>query len=331
MAGAWNMRRMPAFILQVLVVACAGAQEITSTLATFGYDRSREGITRCLTDMVWTPEREAVFEQCLADLDSDAFTTRDAATVTLMMMAALPHERLELASRLPGITPEKRHRILRVLDYNTALRRELLLYLAAGSITAEGHTGLGEHLLDAADSTPVTQRAVWDAARTAMVRTAVAEEAPALRRGTTMPGPMARALACEGLAAVAGRAAIADLRPLLADADPRVRFHAALVFRGLQSPDCVPAFISLLDTSLPEAYQKHDTHIRFNSVEILKKLTGQRFGYRAGHAPEVRRAHIQQWETWFKENGATATLDFEGASVTNATGINGHDRRLAAA
>ena len=200
-----------------------------------------------------------------------------------------------------------------MLHYNTATRREFLLYLAASAISTEGYEGLTAVLLHAANSVPVKQRSVWDAVRTAIDRTATENDVEALRRGISLPEATARAIACEGLAAMKGAEAIPDLRPLLTDPDPRVRFHAALAFYELKSDECLSAFISLLDTTLPDDYQKHDTHIRFNSVNILKKLTGQNFGYRAGHAPEVRRPFIEQWQTWLEKEAPAAKLHFDGA------------------
>ena len=282
-------------------------------METFGYDQSSDGVARCLSDMVWTPEREAEFEHALTLLDADDFATRDNATATLMKMASLPHERLAMETERIDLTVEKKRRIYQILDHNTALRRELLLYLASNAITTEGHQGLAENLLYAANSVPVTQRGVWDAARTAILRTVEKIDAEVLRKSIALPEAIARTMACEGLAAIEGPSALPHLKPLLCDPDPRVRFHAALVFSEQGSNECLSAFISLLDTTLPDAYQKHDTHIRFNSVNMLKKLTGQRFGYRAGFAPELRRPYIDQWENWLKEEGATATLNFSGA------------------
>ena len=284
---------------------------VVSTLETFGYDSSHDGVARCLTDMVWTPERETQFEQALARLDSDDFATRDLGTATLMKMSALPHNRLQGISGQPDLSTESRRRIYQVLNFNTPLRRELILYLAANAIRLENHQGLARELVDAANCIPVTQRSVWDAARAAMLATVLPADTDTLASAVSMPEPTARALACEGLNAIEGANSRDSLRPLLADPDPRVRFHAAQAFLRTRSPECVPAFISLLDTTLPAQYQKHDTHIRFYSVNILKKLTGQKFGYRAALPPERRKPFIEQWNTWFRENGATTVLKFE--------------------
>ena len=62
-----------------------------TTLEALGYDHTRSGVERCLSDLVWTPEREAEFDQALMQLDAEAFATIDAATATLMRMASLPH------------------------------------------------------------------------------------------------------------------------------------------------------------------------------------------------------------------------------------------------
>ncbi|MDA0811768.1 MAG: HEAT repeat domain-containing protein [Verrucomicrobia bacterium] len=307
-------------LLALVVVAvllpkaiASGDEANSTTLDALGYDHTRSGVERCLSDLVWTPEREAEFDQALMELDAEAFATRDAATATLMRMASLPHERLTLEFNKAELTIEKRRRICEVLHLNTATRREFLLYLAASAISTEGYEGLTAVLLHAANSVPVKQRSVWDAVRAAIDRTATKNDVEVLRRGISLPEATARAIACQGLASMKGAEAIPDLRPLLTDPDPRVRFHAALAFYELKSGECLSAFISLLDTTLPDDYQKHDTHIRFNSVNILKKLTGQSFGYRAGHTPEVRRPSIEQWQTWLEKEAPTATLHFDGA------------------
>jgi hypothetical protein len=306
-------------LLAIIVVAllphatASGDDAADTTLETVGYDHTRTGVERCLSDLVWTPERAAEFGQALEHLDAEEFATRDEATATLMRMASLPHQRLSQEFEKLELSVEKRRRICQVLHHNTPTRREFLLYLAATAISTERYEGLAEALLQAANSVPVKQRSVWDAVRTAIDRTVTKEDAELLRLGISLPEATARALACQGLAGIKGAEAIPDLRPLLTDPDPRVRFHAALAFYELKSDECLSAFISLLDTTLPDDYQKHDTHIRFNSVNILKKLTGQRFGYRAGHAPEVRRPFIEQWQGWLKKDAPTAKLHFDGA------------------
>ncbi|MCB1096862.1 MAG: HEAT repeat domain-containing protein [Verrucomicrobiae bacterium] len=302
------------FVFALLPQATASGDDAgDTTLEAVGYDHTRAGVERCLSDLVWTPERLAEFEQALEHLDAEEFATRDEATATLMRMASLPHQRLIQEFDKPGLSLEKRRRICQVLHHNTPTRREFLLYLAATAISTERYEGLAAALLQAANSVPVKQRSVWDAVRTAIDRTVTGNDADVLRRGISMPEATARAIACQGLADIKGAEAIPDLRPLLTDPDPRVRFHAALAFYELKSDECLSAFISLLDTTLPDDYQKHDTHIRFNSVNILKKLTGQRFGYRAGHAPEVRRPFIEQWKDWLKKDAPTAKLHFDGA------------------
>ena len=294
----------------------AGTAEVTSTLETFGFDSSRDGVAQCLDAMVWTPERNSQFEQWLLELDSDHYRVREQATFFLMQLPSLPHQRLRDAAEASETSIEKKRRIYQVLNHNTPLRLELLLYLAANSISTNKYSGLATRLVLAANAVPVTQRSVWDAVRTAMQHAVLPEDASALESFLSLEEATARVLACEGLVKVAGADAVPSILPLLKDEDPRARFHAAMAVKSLGSRACVPAFISLLDVVLPANYQRIDTHIRFYSIEMLKKLTGQNFGYRAGYTSEVRKKYIDQWKAWFKENGADATLQFKNAATT---------------
>ena len=303
----------PLVLLLLIAVSSFGqVGELHTTLASIGYDRTKDGIRHCLSDIVWTEEREALFQKCLVDLDSDEFVTRESAMLSLANLPSMPYGRLKSEVDRSSVPVDKKSRILHVLDTNTPERVELIVYLAAKAITAERHAGLAGELLAATEAVQVTQRPVWDAVLWAMRSTATDREIDALQAGLFLPGAMARAAAVVGLSTVDPDAALVALKPILEDADERVRYHAAEEMRELGSRDCLPAFVSLLDSSVSN--QSWDVHLRFRSVRALRELTGKRFGYRASYSPKDRKPYIEAWEEWIKENGDTAPLHFESAA-----------------
>ncbi|MEZ5327460.1 MAG: HEAT repeat domain-containing protein [Verrucomicrobiales bacterium] len=100
------------------------------------------------------------------------------------------------------------------------------------------------------------------------------------------------------------------IRPLLTDADDRVRFHAARSrVRELGSADCLPVFVALLNADT--TFSEWDTFIRTSSVHALRTITGQYIGYQTGLDEADQRKMIRKWHAWVSDHAAAAELTFE--------------------
>ena len=119
---------------------------------------------------------------------------------------------------------------------------------------------------------------------------------------------MARAISLAELTKIADAQAQELIKPLLSDEDDRVRYQAAIETHALGSPDCLPTYISLLDSSFP--YRKWGLYLRFRSIQALKRITRTDLGYRAGMSPEVRKPYLEAWDKWLKNDAPKVTLNF---------------------
>ena len=315
-----------------LALTCQAKDEVA--LERFGYELSPAGVRQCLNDIVWTAEREALYLRCLDDLGAEDFATRETAMHSLIALPSLPHKRLHDEAMSAATDIDKKQRILQVLNHNTSFRLETILYHAADLISArdgsgterEAYRGLATELVAATDVIDVKQRAVWDATLRAIRSTATGDDFETLRQGLQRSGPMARAASVAGIATLDDPAeALAAIKPLLEDEDDRVRYQAAVETQAKASRDCVPAFISLLDSTVP--YRKWGLHLRFRAIQALKDLTGLDHGYRAGLKPEDRKAPIEKWKAWFETEGATAPLQFNGAIIDETEIMTDHEGR----
>lgn len=279
------------------------------TLEELGFASSKEGIRNCLKSLTWSADDEAVLQASLVDLDSDDYWVRGRAVNRLIALPLIPRDRLEAKNLESPISLDKRQHVLTVLEKNTPARFELILFLAAEKITSQRYPGLVSELLAAASLTDIRQRPVWDAVQRATLLTAGITDLELLRSGLEMEGAAARAAAMAGIAKVAPDSSVGMIRPLLDDPDDRVRFHAAMRMRELESAECLPVFISLLerDSVSPD----WDAFIQSTSVQALRRMTGQAFLYRLRLSPSRRNLIVKKWWAWLEKKSANDALSFE--------------------
>ena len=91
---------------------------------------------------------------------------------------------------------------------------------------------------------------------------------------------------------------IPDLRGMLDDKMPSVRYEAA---SGLVELGDSAGFTTLVD-----GLSDGDIRNRYKCFQALKLATGQDFGYQHDASPESRATSISRWKTWLSGFGASA-------------------------
>jgi len=119
-----------------------------------------------------------------------------------------------------------------------------------------------------------------------------------IREGAKSDDWLTRASLAWVMGASADRRYIEDLRDMLRDSVPGVRYESAA------------ALVSLGDSSgfgvLVDGLSDADIRNRYKCFESLKRATGQDFGYRHDAAPETRRVAVTRWVDWLESLRANA-------------------------
>jgi hypothetical protein len=119
-----------------------------------------------------------------------------------------------------------------------------------------------------------------------------------IRAGAKSDDWLTRASLAWVMGASADRRYIEDLRDMLRDSVPGVRYESAA------------ALVSLGDSSgfavLVDGLADADIRNRYKCFESLKRATGQDFGYRHDAAPETRRVAVTRWVDWLESLRANA-------------------------
>ena len=110
----------------------------------------------------------------------------------------------------------------------------------------------------------------------------------------------AQIVAAESLAKLQKLDAKAALENLLNSPNERVRLSAARGLAGLAQPSGLTALVELLNAK--------DLRVRSRSVQMLRALTSQKFGYSSFLEGAARTIAVESWRKWVSESGANAEL-----------------------
>jgi HEAT repeat protein len=229
----------------------------------------------------------------IRDLGDDSFEVREKASAVIVAAGrlALKYLKPALASRDPEVVGRAR----RCKEEIERVQESALVTAAAQMIGARRPEGATEVLLTCLPW--IDDEALQEAIFGALAQTGLKDGAatPALTAAATDKDPARRAAA----AFVLGRGSAETRRaatPLLTDADPRVRFHAAAALLCTSPPAAVPPLLALL-TDAP-------TYIAWQTEDLLCRLAGEKapaVSVGTGADPERKKAR-NAWEAWWKEN-----------------------------
>ncbi len=311
-------RRILSLALCVALFSLSAPEGEAKRLSEFGFSDDRSGVEKLLRNLVdGRADAERRYRELLAALDSDDFDEREAATQELANLPVLDRKALETIAE--NVPPEAAIRIRRALRANSPERFEEMIKAALDTLVDTEAKGLIELLFGALESSTGIRREdmlkrVGEASRV----TATADDIEFLKSALQSENPLVRVGAVEAIVAVAGDAAPDLLVVAVGDADPNVKLAVAQVLSKARRRECLKPMAELL---MCESFG-----VRWRSLDELRRLTGQEFGYYAASDAEERKGPAEKWLAWVEEHGPTAALSFGAEPVDDMVVIfNGED------
>ena len=241
------------------------------------------------------PDAAARWQAVVDQLESDSFAAREAASLELGAMPALPSFLRELAGR--ERRPESRMRLGElVAAFPVETENERLNGILRGI-----EAGMEKGLLD--PMVRVMRRGLWSPDSGALHRaaraTAVAADLALADGCLADPSPVIRRIGAAAMGGLPAGESTGRLAGLLDDADLPVALLAAEALAVRKDVRCLPAYARLLDME--------DFLTRYQSHAALRALSGRNFGYDASAEPEDRRQASAKWRVWAASGKAAIT------------------------
>lgn len=243
------------------------------------------------------PDEAAIqrLQPTIAQLESESFAERQAASRELAELPALPGFIRELAAKEPRAESRLRLRVLTaafpIEKENDRLTRILQ------DLTKDGTKGQLAPLCQLMASgiwTP-TDAALHEAARA----TASSADLPLLEDQLKSPSPVLRRIAAAGLGGLPPAESTDRLVGLLADDDPATAILAATELAARRDVRALAAFARLLNS--PDFQVRHHCHA------ALRGLTQQDFGYDPSADRVEREQPTAKWREWVGSDAAAIT------------------------
>lgn len=270
-----------------------------SELQRLGIEPNHESVREYLESLHPDDAATRNLESLVIRLGSNEYGVREDATRRLMMSPVLPIERLMVASRSPD--PEIAFRASTILrDGRSGF--EATLFSVMDLIARKEITGLIEEVLKAVPFIEKEQQ--LKTVRLAAVATARPDDAKVLTRYLASSNDTVRSLSMHTIAKRFGAKFVDLYASTIADPSmsDRVKFEAALALADLGDRRCLDALIDLM--------QCDEVSLRVQSSIVLRKVTGQSFGFAGYDKPQPRQASIDRWKGWIASQGAKLQLNF---------------------
>jgi len=278
--------------------ADALAEQEEGILDRFGFARSADDLRRCLRSFTPDKAAAAAIEGFIGQLGDKDFFVRQRATEALLRYPIVPNRLLRKAAESTDL--EVSSRAQRILLRRPESDLQELLAAVLEAVRDERISGLAVEILAALEA--VDDFALREPAVEALAATAVEADAGVLRRGLGKDSPLVRATAVAVLSQTLREEAAPAVKPLLGDADERVRLAAALAVGDFGDRACLKTFAELLDSRRMD--------IRLSSVQALRFMTGQKFAYSVGASADQRAKAVADWSAWIGGPGKSAPLRF---------------------
>lgn len=279
--------------------SASGGDPHADLLARYKVQPDVDGIRSYLSGLV-DPKRAAQAAALIVQLGDNDYSTREAASRELLLLASPPTGTLREAANSPDLEVRYRARAIIEKIEEKADRHDQVLHAALKTIQGQELKGLAAEILK---TFPLCdQEFLRLAARDALRATTRPEDADQLRQAAKDPNAGIRAVALLALSKALGDAAAEELRPFLQSEEPQTRLAAAHALADLGDRACLEVLAAFLDADKIE--------LRWPALRILWALTGKRFNYVPYDTPENRAKPAAAWRKWVSTEGKTAKLDF---------------------
>ena len=270
-------------------------------LSEYGYSDDRNGAV-ALLGLLNQKHNSDLLSKLLHDLNSDDFTKRERATQSLSSFPVI--DRVFLKEALKSSTPEAGVRIKSILKRNNKERFDAMIRALSYEIIRGRHSGL---LLDLFNSIEGREQysmgGMWRAFAEAATVTATSKDIEFLKQKLNSKNDMIRYSSVKTLLSLLGKESLVLMERRLNDLNPHIKWECANAFMKFQRKECLMPLAELLMCD-------DDFGLRWRSLESLRKITGQEFGYYAAGNADERHGPANEWLDWLKANAGSAKLNF---------------------
>ena len=300
------------FGTQILIINSAADR-----LSKYGYSDDHEGVSKLLKNLNNDYDADLI-NDFIRKLESNDFAVREKATFELSQIPLLDREAIKL--KLDGFSLEQKTRLQRVLKENSHEKFIRLLIVMNKSIVENKYKGLLKELWKSTDRVKSEQYSnLWDMYRDASIETSVNDDVDLIKNSVLSDNGIIRYSTIPTLIKILGNESELYLLKLVNDNNDQIKWAISEALIRFQNPQCLIPLVNLLMCD-------QDFGLRWRSLEALRKLTGQEFGYYAAGNANERKEPAKKWRKWVNDNLEIADLNFNNASsnevISLFNGIN---------
>ena len=300
------------FGTQILIINSAADR-----LSKYGYSDDHEGVSKLLKNLNNDYDADLI-NDLIRKLESNDFAVREKATFELSQVPLLDREAIKL--KLDGFSLEQKTRLQRVLKENSHEKFIRLLIVMNESIVENKYKGLLKELWKSTDRVKSEQYSnLWDMYRDASIETSVNDDVDLIKNSVLSDNGIIRYSTIPTLIKLLGNESESYLLKLVNDNNDQIKWAISEALMKFQNPQCLIPLVNLLMCD-------QDFGLRWRSLEALRKLTGQEFGYYAAGNANERKEPAKKWRKWVNDNLEIADLNFNNAAsnevISLFNGIN---------
>ena len=300
------------FGAQILII-----NSVADRLSKYGYSDDHEGVSKLLKNLNNDYDADLI-NDLIRKLESNDFAVREKATFELSQVPLLDREAIKL--KLDGFSLEQKTRLQRVLKENSHEKFIRLLIVMNESIVENKYKGLLKELWKSSDRVKSEQYSnLWDMYRDASIETSVNDDVDLIKNSVLSDNGIIRYSTIPTLIKLLGNESESYLLKLVNDNNDQIKWAISEALMKFQNPQCLIPLVDLLICD-------QDFGLRWRSLEALRKLTGQEFGYYAAGNADDRKEPAKKWRKWVNDNLEIADLNFNNAAsnevISLFNGIN---------
>lgn len=300
------------FGTQILIINSAADR-----LSKYGYSDDHEGVSKLLKNLNDDYDADLI-NDLIRKLESNDFALREKATFELSQIPLLDREAIKL--KLDSFSLEQKTRLQRVLKENSHEKFIRLLIVMNESIVENKYKGLLKELWKSTDRVKSEQYSnLWDMYRDASIETSVNDDVNLIKNSVLSDNVIIRYSTIPTLIKILGNESESYLLKLVNDNNDQIKWAISEALMRFQNPQCLIPLVNLLMCD-------QDFGLRWRSLEALRKLTGQEFGYYAAGNANERKEPAKKWRKWVNDNLEIADLNFNNAAsnevISLFNGIN---------
>ncbi|MDP6860361.1 MAG: DUF1080 domain-containing protein [Verrucomicrobiales bacterium] len=270
-------------------------------LSEYGFSDDKDGALSLLGLLNQKQDRK-LLAKYVSELDSNDFSKRERASLNLSRLPVI--DRTFLEESLNGSNPEVSFRIRSILKQNNKERFDGMIRALSYEIIRGKHEGLLSDLFSSVeDREQYSMGGMWRSFAEASIVTADVTDVQLLKLKLISDNDMIRYSSVKTLLSLLGQKSLPLIEKNIKDQNSHIKWECANAFMKFQRRECLVPLAELLMCD-------EDFGLRWRSLESLRNITGQEFGYYAAGNAEERSVPATKWKDWIKKNSASAKLNF---------------------